>query len=188
MTKFATRKYASEPFIIWVRSRNCGCLVTWFCYQLIAKPGNKTAAVSWPDPYTLGRPLCDQSQILIYTSVTEVVLVNVDVQYSKSRPTPPRLTSEINFRRYPDFYYINCRVLVEDILELMRISRAFSLGLIHHSFLGVSSVQASQMMPNYLKKKTQIHKMTKDCNFRLITGPKKAQKLGLKYFTHLKRS
>ena len=35
----------------WVGSRNCGCLVTWFCYQLIAKPGNKTAAVSWPDPY-----------------------------------------------------------------------------------------------------------------------------------------
>ena len=32
----------------WVRSRNCGCLVTWFCYQLIAKPGNKTATVSWP--------------------------------------------------------------------------------------------------------------------------------------------
>ena len=36
---------------IWVRSRNCGCLVTWFCYQLIAKPGKKTATVSWPDPY-----------------------------------------------------------------------------------------------------------------------------------------
>ena len=36
--------------IIWVRSQNCGCLVTWFCYQLIAKPGNKTAVVSWPDP------------------------------------------------------------------------------------------------------------------------------------------
>ena len=35
---------------ICVRSRNCGCLVTWFCYQLIAKPGNKTATVSWPDP------------------------------------------------------------------------------------------------------------------------------------------
>ena len=32
------------------RSWNCGCLVTWFCYQLIAKPGNKTAAVffTWP--------------------------------------------------------------------------------------------------------------------------------------------
>ena len=37
---------------IWVRSRKCGCLVTWFCYQLIAKSDNKTAAVSWPDPYT----------------------------------------------------------------------------------------------------------------------------------------
>ena len=35
---------------IWVRSRRCGCLVTWFCYQMIAKPGNKTAALSWPDP------------------------------------------------------------------------------------------------------------------------------------------
>ena len=43
--------------VIWVRSRNCGCLVTWFCYQLIAKPGNKTAAVLWPDPYT-GIILC----------------------------------------------------------------------------------------------------------------------------------
>ena len=39
---------------IWVRSRNCGCLVTWFCYQLIAKPGNKTATVPWPDPYGIG--------------------------------------------------------------------------------------------------------------------------------------
>ena len=38
---------------IWARSRNSGCLVTWFCYQLIAKPGNKTATVSWPNPYTI---------------------------------------------------------------------------------------------------------------------------------------
>ena len=35
----------------WVRLRKCGCLVTWFCYQLIAKPGNKRAAVPWLDPY-----------------------------------------------------------------------------------------------------------------------------------------
>ena len=35
---------------IWVRSRRCGCLVTWFCYHLIAKPVNKTVAPSWPDP------------------------------------------------------------------------------------------------------------------------------------------
>ena len=35
---------------IWVKSRRCGCLVTWFCYHFIAKPGNKTATPSWPDP------------------------------------------------------------------------------------------------------------------------------------------
>ena len=29
-------------------SWNCGCHAIW---QLIAKPGNKTAAVPWPDPY-----------------------------------------------------------------------------------------------------------------------------------------
>ena len=34
----------------WVRARRCSCLVTWFCYRMIAKPGNKTAAASWPDP------------------------------------------------------------------------------------------------------------------------------------------
>ena len=44
-------KYMCSSFKIWVRSRNCSCLVTWFCYQLIAKPGDKTAPVSWPDPY-----------------------------------------------------------------------------------------------------------------------------------------
>ena len=29
----------------------CSCLVTWFCYQLIAKPGKKTTAPPWPEPY-----------------------------------------------------------------------------------------------------------------------------------------
>ena len=45
--------FGDKQWRIWVRSRNFGCLVTWFCYQLIAKPGNKTAAVPWPDPYIL---------------------------------------------------------------------------------------------------------------------------------------
>ena len=44
-------KYFIKKKNIWVRSRNCGCLVTWFCYQMITKPGNKTATPSWPDPY-----------------------------------------------------------------------------------------------------------------------------------------
>ena len=29
----------------------CACFVTWFCYQMAAKPGNKTDAPLWPDPY-----------------------------------------------------------------------------------------------------------------------------------------
>ena len=37
---------------IWIRSWNCGCPVTWSCYQLIAKLGNKTATATWPDPYS----------------------------------------------------------------------------------------------------------------------------------------
>ena len=36
---------------IWVGSLSCGCLVAWFCYQLMATPGNRAAAVSLPDPY-----------------------------------------------------------------------------------------------------------------------------------------
>ena len=40
-----------RPTCIWVMSQNCVCLVTWFCYQLIAKPGNNTATISWSDPY-----------------------------------------------------------------------------------------------------------------------------------------
>ena len=36
---------------MWVRSRRCACLVTWFWYQLIANPDNKTVAPLWPCPY-----------------------------------------------------------------------------------------------------------------------------------------
>ena len=50
-SKRSYSSYQLTCLCIWVRSRNCGCLVTWFCYQLIAKPGNKTAVVSRPDPY-----------------------------------------------------------------------------------------------------------------------------------------
>ena len=37
--------------MIWVRSHRCGCPFNWFCYQLIAKPGNKRATPLWPDPF-----------------------------------------------------------------------------------------------------------------------------------------
>ena len=37
---------ASWNIIIWFTSQRCTCLVTWFCYHLIAKPGNKRDAAS----------------------------------------------------------------------------------------------------------------------------------------------
>ena len=47
---------------IWVRSLRCGCLVTWFCYHSIAKPGNKKAAPSWPDPYIVGEIVSNRNR------------------------------------------------------------------------------------------------------------------------------
>ena len=59
--------------IIWVRSRNCHCLVTWFCYRLIAKPGNKTATVPWPDPYTIE---CDEDPCKLRWPVNPISLLH----------------------------------------------------------------------------------------------------------------
>ena len=36
---------------IWGGSCRCGCLVTWFCHQSIAKAGDQTATPPTPDPY-----------------------------------------------------------------------------------------------------------------------------------------
>ena len=57
--RFALMLVAQEYFImshllldnIWARSQSCTSLITWCCYQMIAKPGNKTGTLSWPDPY-----------------------------------------------------------------------------------------------------------------------------------------
>ena len=42
-----------DVIMMWVGSWRYGCPVAWFCYQLIAKPGNQTAITPWPDPYQL---------------------------------------------------------------------------------------------------------------------------------------
>ena len=52
----------------------CGCLVTWFCYHLIAKPGNKTAAPLWPDPYiTLKTEGCHDANFIITGGTTDCI-------------------------------------------------------------------------------------------------------------------
>ena len=91
---------------IWVRSRNCVCLVTWFCYQLIAKPGNKAAAVSWPDPYII-KPkvhpksikfylhfhICDFRHSLLAEVAdicSSIIVENPEERSSYSPPTSPK--------------------------------------------------------------------------------------------------
>ena len=55
--------------MIWVRSRNSGCLVTWFCYQSIAKPGNKATTVSWPDPYIVNNDVSLRYFLVLYKTL-----------------------------------------------------------------------------------------------------------------------
>ena len=50
LVRFQSRGTIKNMYI-WVSSWRFGCLVTWFCYHFIAKPGNKTATPSWLDPY-----------------------------------------------------------------------------------------------------------------------------------------
>ena len=47
----STSIWPKSENLIWVGSCGCGCLTTCFCYLMIAKPGNKTAALSGPEPY-----------------------------------------------------------------------------------------------------------------------------------------
>ena len=62
-----------EIDLIWVRSQRCACLVTWFCYQMIAKPGNKTGPPSWPDLYIMYHFKC-QSMIYISNKLDGITL------------------------------------------------------------------------------------------------------------------
>ena len=52
--KFRIRSFHKLLNNKWVRSRKHTCLVTWFCYHLIAKQGNKKSAPLWPDPNIWG--------------------------------------------------------------------------------------------------------------------------------------
>ena len=56
------RKLKHEWFVQiwkWLRSRRCGCPVTWFCYHLIVKPGNKKAA-PWPKYFCSNWNKCEE--------------------------------------------------------------------------------------------------------------------------------
>ena len=54
--------------IYWSGHEGGACLVTWFCYHLIAKPNNKAGAPSLPDPYVVPQKLylMNSNHVVIY--------------------------------------------------------------------------------------------------------------------------
>ena len=47
------------------------------CYQLIAKPGNKTAAVSWPGPYSIDIHIATNTFFLVWIKALSAKIVNM---------------------------------------------------------------------------------------------------------------
>ena len=64
---------SSKITCIWVRSRNRGCLVTWFCYQSITKPDNGTAVVPRPYIYLYCLQRYFWSTVLLYSGSAELI-------------------------------------------------------------------------------------------------------------------
>ena len=86
-----------------VKSRNWGCLVTWFCYQLIVNPGKKKkASISWPDPFVFGsflraylnylenKPCSKLNKKSCQSCCLESQIINIKLKKSlKIVPSPP---------------------------------------------------------------------------------------------------
>ena len=68
---------ATLVLYMWVGSRNCGCLVAWFCYQFMAKPGSRTAAVPWPGPYVFTVYMTHRLSVYILYWHTNAALILV---------------------------------------------------------------------------------------------------------------
>ena len=84
----------SLGFRIWVRSRRCSCLVTWFWYHLITKTDNKTAAPSWPDPLYAWR-----HQAITWTNVDLSSVRSIDIQLMTiSQEMPQPLITKISLK------------------------------------------------------------------------------------------
>ena len=66
---------------IWVRSWRWACLFTWFCYHLIAKPGNKTGAPSWPDPYACVEGVIFFCKSLVFVYISFINSLICDLTY-----------------------------------------------------------------------------------------------------------
>ena len=93
---FLLKAFSWKPFSV----SNVG---PWFCYQLIAKTGNKTATVSWPDPsiYWSGKSVkflgSFFKEIYWYTTCVVIILASLNLM--------------LFLNCY--FFYLNARQLIE---------------------------------------------------------------------------
>ena len=88
-----------ESLIICIRSWRLSCLVTWFCYHMIAKPGNKTGTPLWPDQYVLNN---------IVHLILPVTGPSLHPSVTKPNPTNSFhliLNSTHNLWKVPQIYY-----------------------------------------------------------------------------------
>ena len=90
--------------LYWIRyrSQRCGCLVTWFCYQLIPKPSNKTAVPSWPYSYFF---LCTKSNkcySTCYLSNVPIILFTIPIINDRPNSVEPN----------PSVFILEIRVLL----------------------------------------------------------------------------
>ena len=126
-------------YCIWVRSHNCGCLVTWFCYQLIAKPGNKTATVVWPDPYACPK-------------LGQYCAADVPAYISTRPPTGTVLTTKLHCVRF----WVSVALSASYHLLVIRlIKRTISL------VAAAQNLQDSEDANNHHRHHTQQHHMVK---------------------------
>ena len=127
--------------IIWVRSRNCGCLVTWFCYQLIAKQGNKTATVPWPDPslfMTLWNSL-DMLQIITTKIITLSGKILLPWNVNSLRLSGTSVNYAINSLRPSDAYrrWYTRPSLVQIIACQLLMAKPLSEPVLEYCWLGL---------------------------------------------------
>ena len=92
------------------------------CYQMVVKPGNKTAAPSWPDPYVI--KLVKVKMLFHFIMITNQHLVHF-IQQHRNRSNHPLL------------HFLVCQLIDPPRLsvQLPRTSNLFSSEIIEHEHL-----------------------------------------------------
>ena len=137
-------KYRKIDFLwitIWVRSRKCACIFTWFCYQMTAKPGNKTGPPSWTDLYVyIGVVICQWfHNKLLFTPahLSHYLWWHNNITASVWQQTWQRsLTiSTLDLTQYGDVFAVHIILEIYCIVELLVSRHHFSAQEMAHDMI-----------------------------------------------------